>query len=230
MKVAIVDDEIVFRNTLKEYIERFSEEKGIRMEVEEFVSADNLLAVYRTQFDIIVLDIDLPGTNGMEAAKRIRQKDQGVVLFFITNIAQYAINGYDVEAAGYMVKPLEYYDFLLKFSRAAKRAMERGNYEIIIDTVDGQRKVKVSDILYIEIFSHYLIYHLLGGECKGRGKISEQEELLAPYYFCRVHKSFLVNLRYVNTIRYNKLEVGKEWLPIGRNYRDSVMREYMRSV
>ena len=235
MRIAIVDDEQPQRDTLKAYLRRFSAESSSRFDVDEFPSGDALLADYHLIYDILLFDVDMPGTNGINTARQVREMDESVTILFITNMAQYAINAFEVEAADYIIKPIEYYDFAMKFRRAVKRAVRRGNRELTLDTVDGIRRVNVPDIVYLEALDHYLTYHMHpkdsgAAKLEVRSSIGEHEALLKPYHFCRVHKSFLVNLAHVDVIRTGEVVLNGVTLPIGRRYKKDLMEHYMQFI
>ncbi len=122
MRVALVDDEQAMREQLLAFVEQFAQEKKMAISAVPLSSADALLQDADQNFDIIIFDIDMPGTNGLDAARKIREQDDAVVILFITHIAQYAINGYEVDAVDYMIKPIGYYDFAMKFHKAVRRA------------------------------------------------------------------------------------------------------------
>lgn len=233
MRVAIVDDEQVQRDTLRAYLERFSAESISKFGVDEFPCGDALLENYQLIYDIILFDIDMPGTNGINTARQVRELDDSVTILFITNMAQYAVNAFEVEAADYIIKPVEYYDFAMKFRRAVKRAARRSSRDLTLDTVDGIRRVRIPDIIYVEVLDHYLTYHMKeagGGPARlqVRGNIGEHEALLTPYSFCRVHKSFLVNLAHVDVIRTGEVVLDGITVPVGRRYKNALMESYMR--
>lgn len=235
VRIAIVDDEQAQRDTLRAYLDRFSAEGGPRFELDEFPSGDALLAGYQLIYDILLLDVDMPGANGIETARQVRGMDEHVTILFITNMAQYAINAFEVEAADYIIKPVEYYDFAMKLRRVVKRAARRSSRELALDTVEGIRRVKISDIVYVEALDHYLTYHICGkgagpAAIQVRGSIGEHEALLEPYSFCRVHKSFLANLSHVHAIRTNEVVIDGTALPIGRRYKKELMEKYLRFV
>ncbi|MFA9378321.1 MAG: LytR/AlgR family response regulator transcription factor [Lachnotalea sp.] len=230
MKIAIVDDEQKERALLSEYIEQYASQTGIKLETLVFDSGDAILNGYKVSFDIIIFDIDMPGTNGMDTAKRIRLIDKQVTILFVTNIAQYAIDGYAVEAVDYIIKPIGYYEFSMKFQRAIGRAVQKKTHVIVIDTVEGIRHIKTSEVLYVEVMSHYLIFHTEDTVYKTRGSMKEQKEVLMPYHFCRVHKSYLVNLERVEEIQTKSVLVKGEEVPLGRIYKDDLLQEYMKYI
>lgn len=118
-RIAIVEDEKKDSDLLENYIARyFSEEASEnRYQVTVFNNAGVFVEHYRADFDLILLDIQMPGMNGMDAAAALRKKDSSVLLVFVTNMAQYAVKGYDVNAAGFILKPVSYYDFLLRIRK-----------------------------------------------------------------------------------------------------------------
>lgn len=228
MNVAIVDDEQKERDLLCEYCSKYASEAGAKIDTVIFNSGDALLSDYKVYFDIIIFDIDMPGTNGMDTAKRIREVDKNVTILFMTNIAQYAIDGYAVEAVDYVIKPIGYYEFSMKFQKAISKAAQKKSHTIVLDTVEGMRHVKTSEIWYVEVMSHYLLFHVDGAVYKVRGSMKEQMEILIPYNFCRVHKSYLVNLEYVEEIQTKSVLVKTDEVPLGRMFKDELMQEYMR--
>ena len=230
MRIAVVDDEQVEREVLQGYLRRYAQEYGGNFEVDTFSSADALLSSYSIIYDVLIFDIDMPGTNGIEAARQIRRMDRNTVLLFVTNIAQYAINGYEVDAVDYIIKPISYYDFALKFQRAISKAVQKKQTYLILETVEGTRRVDVSRIVYVEALGHYLTFHIGEETFRVRGNIRDYEQRLRPYNFCQIHKSFLVNMEFIEEIHTGELIVGQTTLSIGRVYREQLMQSYFKFV
>ena len=227
MRVAIVDDDPNMRTQLGEYFRRLEEELHVPMETVAFNSGDALLAVYQSEYAIIVFDVDMPGTNGIDSARRIREIDQQVVILFITNIAQYAINGYEVEAVDYVLKPIGYYDFALKLRRALRWVSQNQKNYLILDTPGGRVQVETDRICYVEVLDHDLIYHTLDGERRLRGSFRAIEPVLKEHHFSRCHKSFMVNLCHVQNIRSSEVVMDGVVVPLGRAYKESLMKDYI---
>ena len=139
MKVAIVDDELEMRQIMTDYVKRFGEEAGIELETVPFESGGQFLKDYKMIYDIIIFDIDMPGINGIDTARKLRETDTNVTIIFVTNIAQYAINGYEVDAVDYILKPVSYYDFSMKFHRTVAKAAQRKEHIIKVETAEGTR-------------------------------------------------------------------------------------------
>ena len=159
LKIAVVDDEKVYIDQIQEYIRQYSAEKKREIQTETFCDGSALLENYSPRFDIILLDIEMGKLNGMETAREIRKKDQDVVLVFITNMAQYAINGYDVGALDYVLKPINYYTFSVRLDRAVSRVKKRQPEEILLNLPDGIKRLKVDRIHYVEVQNRMLHYH-----------------------------------------------------------------------
>ncbi len=227
MRIAIVDDEEAMREQLAKYIEQYAGEKHLALETCLFSSGDALLKSPDQDFDLIVFDIDMPGTNGLDAARRIREADENVVILFVTNIAQYAINGYEVDAVDYIIKPIGYYDFAMKFQKAVRRAERNQGNTLFIDTVTGPVGLKTDAILYVEVMAHYVIYHTADSEYRVRASMKEHEDTLRSYHFSRCHKSYLINLKQLKGINGSEVIVGDFSIPLGRAYKDNLLTEYM---
>ncbi len=223
LRIAIVEDEELNRVQIKEYIDCYAREQKLEIQVSEFKNGEAVLSGYNRDFDIILLDIELPGINGMEVARRIREVDEDVVLVFITNMAQYAIDGYSVGALDFVLKPINYYTFSLKLGRAIKRVQVREDKDIILNVSNGMKRLKVSQIYYVDIQNRILHYHTSEGEFLVRGTLQAAEEELARYHFVKCNHWYLVNLKYVTEISDNLVTVAGNTLEISRRNKNAFM-------
>lgn len=115
MRLALVDDDAEICSLLRAYVQRYNTEYGTSISTYDFTRGSDLLHNYeRGVFDVIFLDIEMPGINGMETATQIRRIDDAVALVFVTHLAQFAVQGYEVQASDYIIKPLSYFDFAMK--------------------------------------------------------------------------------------------------------------------
>ena len=121
IRIAIVEDEESFRKRLIHYCEIYSKEKGEKASPVSFSNGMEFLESFRGTFDLVLMDISMPHMDGMECARRLRQRDEQVPIIFITSMAQYAIRGYEVEAMGFMIKPVQYEEFAMKLERVRRR-------------------------------------------------------------------------------------------------------------
>ena len=115
MKIAIVDDTLEDRQLLTDYLKRYQQENNLQLIVHTFSSGLDLLGENREGYDILFLDIEMPGCDGLEVTQEIRQRDSAVSIIFVTSMAQYAIDGYQVNAFDFIVKPIGYYNVLCEF-------------------------------------------------------------------------------------------------------------------
>lgn len=217
IKIAIVEDDLNDRSRLAEFIQKYNKEKNsYSFDIKEYANPNEFLKEYSCNFDLIFLDIKMPGMNGMDLAKIIREKDKEVILFFITSLAQYAINGYEVEALDFVVKPIEYPEFVLKFSKAISR-LNLGEDESILLTFNRDSiKIYLNDIEYIESFGHSIIYHVNGKEYKSTGSLKSVEAKINNKSFAKCNSGYLVNLKHVTSITDSYCVIGDNKLLISR--------------
>lgn len=216
MRAAVIDDERFERETLLDYMARFSAESGNDIEVNQYSSGDALLQDYREMYDLLIFDIEMPGISGIEAARRVREIDGSVVILFVTNAAQYAISAFDVEAVDYVLKPVAYQDFSLKLRKAIRYIRRNRDEKITLHTTDGIARLSVKKIVYVESMLHYLTYHTQDGDYRVRQTMGEAEETLSSFQFARCAKSFLVNLHHVRAIEKSDVIVDSARLKISR--------------
>lgn len=214
--VAIVEDTQSEADVLKQYFSRYGAEKGTEFKVAHFTSAEEFLDKYRPIFDLVLMDIGLPKMGGMEAAARLRELDQTTTLIFVTNMAQFAVRGYEVDAFDFVVKPVSYSNFALKLQRCLNKLGTRTDTEVIIPISDGLYRISSSQIKYIEISGHKMIYHTTNGTIKAYGNLKEVESVLNGRMFVRCNSCYLVNLNYVFAIRGYTVVVGEDELQISR--------------
>lgn len=139
LRVAIVEDEAECREVLRDMISRYAEEQQKQIRVQEFSDGSELVDNYKPDYDILLLDIEMPHLDGMKAAEKIRETDQDVVIVFITNMAQYAIKGYEVNALDFIIKPVNYSTFSMRFTRAIGRVKNREGRRVCLYLLDGPK-------------------------------------------------------------------------------------------
>ena len=228
MLIAMVDDSLEDVNRLKEYLERYGMETGTKNKSWYFSDAESFLESNHSRFDLVIMDIDMPGINGVDAARQLRQKGNGIVIMFVTNMPQYALAGYEVEAVDYVLKPLSYQDFALKMQKASRYVQRNRDVAITLQTADCVVSIQVSEILYVESMLHYLMYHTTQGSWKVRGSIAKAEKELSPLRFVRCNSGFLVNLRHVKSIEKEDVLIGDHRLRISRGKRMEFMNAFTR--
>jgi len=214
--IAIVEDDQTEAAKLRQYFDQYTAERGTIFKISHFESAEQFLGKYEPVYDIVLLDIMLPKMNGMEAAVKLRELDETTTIIFVTNMAQFAVRGYEVDAFDFVVKPVSYSNFSLKLQRALNKLSSRRETEVIVSTSEGMFRIASSQIRYIEISGHRLVYHTTSGTIGSYGTLKEVEAILSDKVFVRCNSSYLVNLNYVRAIRGHTVLVGSDELPISR--------------
>lgn len=228
MLVAIVDDSPQDAQRLETYLRRYSKETDDEYRTVRYSNANEFLDCQDTVFDLIIMDIDMPGLNGVEAARCLRRRGNETVLMFVTNMPQYALSGYEVEAVDYVLKPVAYQDFALKLKKARRYIQRSQDTQVALHTPDGIIALAVSEILYVESSLHYLTYHLLDRQLRVRGSMGEAEKLLPPQQFARCNSGYLVNLRHVKAIDKEDVVVNGKRLKMSRGRRLEFMDRFTR--
>lgn len=169
IRIAVAEDDLSWAHQLQTYVDQYARESGKSFEVSLFADGEDLLEQYHGQFDLVFLDVQMRFLDGMATAELIRRTDPEVIIIFITNMAQYAIRGYEVDALDYMLKPVGYTTFAQRLSRALSRMRRRERTYITVPIKGGAMKLAVEDITFVESQGHRLIYHTARGRvCQRR--------------------------------------------------------------
>lgn len=216
VKIAIVDDEKTEREQLTTYFQKLSNAISEELDIVTFESGESLLEAYDPNLDIICLDIQMKGEDGIEIAKQIRTMDSRVTLVFVTNMAQMAVEGYSVRALDFIIKPVQYSAFLLKMQSIIKGIAHTKSKTIVINYLDAWIKISTDDLYYVEVEGHYISYHTTQGVYRQKASLKDIEDNLKDASFKRCNNCYLINLRYVNAVRKDETLVGKDWLKISR--------------
>lgn len=223
IKIAVVEDEKKWDDTFRNYIAEYGAKTKRVFEITSFPNGMEFISDYDGGFDLVLMDIAMPHMNGMEAAKRLRAVDGRVCLMFITTLAQYAVNGYDVNAFDFLVKPIEQELFNIKFARAVAHIESKAPKSFVINCAGGMRKMHVDEIKYIESVKHYLFFHTTDGELKMRASLDDVRAFFESNGFVAINRSLLVNLAFVDGYDNNQVTVGGEALPLSRVYRTAFL-------
>lgn len=228
VRIGILEDEAAYSERLLTYLKQYqTENPDFSYTTEIYTTGIALLTKVASQFDLLFLDIQMPDMTGIEVARRIREKDESVMILFTTNYSQYAIDGYSVGAFDYMLKPLSYQPFSSKLSRALRiLSYIKDRVELHLKTKQGSKKIPADEVQYIEVFAHDLHFYTDSEEIKIWGSLSEYEKKLEKAHFARCNVSYLVNLRYVKEIQGSEVLVGKHRLPISRAKRKEFLAAF----
>ncbi|MBD5544474.1 MAG: response regulator transcription factor [Lachnospiraceae bacterium] len=227
IRVAIVDNELLFTTVLKKMSTKILEKTSYTYSIDTYKSAESLLAALSsTAYDLFFLDILLDGMNGMELARKIRSKTEGPNIVFITSSIDYAVESYEVAPLHYLVKPVTMVNLEEAFRRFFDAHKETAKEETVLlkDTSNQKVLLPVSDIYYAEILESKITLHTKGGSLFIRGRMDDLQKSLPGEHFYRCHRSFLVNFQHVTgSRRYDFITKDGSFVPIAKgNYRLAV--------
>ncbi|MBQ8160630.1 MAG: response regulator transcription factor [Clostridia bacterium] len=223
--IAITDDDPRDADALRAAVETYCEEQHVSAMVQTF--HDGLDLIRSTEkHDIVFLDIQMGKLDGMETAHLIRKMDQDCILIFVTNMAQFAIKGYEVDALDFILKPVKQASISFVMSKALKRLQQSGHSMFSLKTPDGTVSLSENDITYVEVFDHNLVYHTLRGDYTVRGRLSDVEEKLNSDRFVTCNRSFIVNLRHVTSINTDCLLIGDTRIAVSKSHRKDLMTRF----
>lgn len=228
IKVAVVEDNEKDFSALKECITRFGEEENIAFSVEWFKNGVIFLENRNANYDIVFMDIEMDHMNGIQTSEKLRETDEICCLIFITNMAQYAIDGYGVGALDYILKPVSYGSLKFRLQRALNTLKKRDD-----DIVIGKRqcvRISASDIVYVESFGHRQTYHTKNGNYDVFSSLSSIRKTLECFGFALCNSCYLVNLFYVDKIDGDYVFIKGEQLKISDNKKKSFKKEFINYV
>ena len=192
---AIVEDDKSQAEQLESTLSRYSNEFRVPLKTTVFYNAMAFLNKYSGEYDIVFMDILMPMLNGMDASRLLREKDDKVMVIFVTNMQQYAIQGYEVGAFDFILKPVRYPEFKLKFTRAMSKLMPQKKVaSILIKSESGIVRLTPDQILYVEVQQHHCVYHTRQGDFRQYQTMKSVELQLGEYGFARCNNYLLVNL------------------------------------
>ena len=230
VRIKILEDDPADRDTLIECLRKYEREQGQSFSITAYDNPSDFMDNYHMDADLIFMDIELPGINGMEAAHRLREIDRQVILIFVTNMAQFAVKGYEVDALDYIIKPAQYGPLSIKLDRAAQRWRAAAE-SVMVALPTGTQRLLLWEIYYIEVQGHKLTYHTEKGQLPGTGTLQDAEQRLHGKGFLRCNKCYLVNQKHIQTVTGGDVVLSNgEKLQISRLRKKEFMEELARSM
>ncbi len=227
IRMAVCEDREETAAQLIKIIEDWGRKKGVDLLIEHYPAADPFLSS-QLQYDVVFMDIEMPGTDGMSAAKQLRKKDSEIAIVFVTNISSLVIDGYSVQALDYVLKPVKRTALEMTLDNLMLRIGRKRSIRLMVKTAQGFTFLDSAEINYMESQGHRLIYHTSRGAIEEWTSLKDREGSLAEFGFARCHKSFFVNLKFVRGFSSEEVMVGGEALPIGRQYSKSFLQALTR--
>lgn len=222
MRIGICDDELEMRSQIEKYTRSWSIQTGHECEIEGFPSAEALLfAQAEKSFDILLLDIQMPGMDGIALSKKIRETDERVQLVFITSIPDFIGEGYEVAALHYLLKPIQPEKLASVLNRACKN-LKIAEAVITLQNGGEIQMIPLNTISYLEAKGHYITLHTDDGAYERKSTMSEMLERLDGRFY-RCHRSYVVNLHRIRKVSRTEVElIDGNKLPLSRKLYDEI--------
>ena len=220
MRIAVCDDEIMWMEETKKRLEQIY--VSLDLLVETFSNGKMLLEQAKSvSFDLVILDIEMPEIDGLQVARSLRSMGLATEIVFLTSHVEYALEGYEVQALRYLTKPVdaeklaEIIQYLLEKEKKQKR--------IVIQSEGETVSLLLSDIYYLEVQNHDVLFVTEKASWKTRGRMGEYEKAYESYGFVRIHRGYLVNLAYVTRLREREVHLSDgSILPVSRTKEKAV--------
>lgn len=215
MRIAICDDEKKFIDDFKRITDKLY--RSLDIIVDTFSSGAELLKSFKNRaYDLVFLDIEMPGMDGITLAEKLREISEEVGIVFLTGHIEYAIQGYEVNALRYLTKPADESKVKDIIDRVIKKT--EGEKLLWIKTDEGEKKIRLSEVMFIESQNQNVVINTLDNSYSVRGNMGDYEVRLAPEGFFRIHRGYLVPISKIETISGKEviMEDGTS-LPISRS-------------
>ena len=227
MRIGICDDE----KNIRELISNKIKKEYPNSEIVFFKSGEELLLESK-DIDILLLDIQMPGRNGIEIARELRKKNKKTILIFVTAMEDYVFEAFDVNAFNYIVKPFNDNRFMDVLNKAINEYNSSGetkqetNY-VIVSNRGMHTKVKLDEIIYAEVFNRKVVIHKIDEEIEYYGKMSELEALVGESFF-RSHRAYLINFKYVEKYDAKTIYMEKGKVLMAKKNYPEFVKKYMK--
>lgn len=240
LKIAVCDDEEFYRSEIDKLVSVFGNEYNIDVETVLYDDMTRLvddMLHHNIVYDILLLDIDMPQCSGIEAARHIREKYSDVVICFITSHERYALSAFEVDAIGYVVKPVKYYDIKKQLQKARILVEYRKNADEADKkflTVLVARKTEIIDldkVVYIEKRRNQCVFHLYDGEILCYDTLKNVYNKLNKDKFMFSHQGYIANFDHIKEVRKNVICFGNNMeIPVSRKYHNMIETKHLDKI
>lgn len=237
MQIIICDDEKSIQSLLRKKTTRFFAEKNIPCEILCCGSGEEVLSLAKQgkTIDLLFLDIQMPGKNGMEIAKTLRRQHRDFLIIFVTALSEYVYEAFDVDALHYLVKPFDdekLNQVLNKAIRQYEKWTDTTNLDkqaILVKRGGLSTKVLFSDIIYAEVFNRKVMLHTINGDIEYYGKLTDLSEQAGADFF-RTHRAYLVNLKYVEKYNASTIWLEQGTALLSKKQFSGFVQQYMQYI
>lgn len=212
IKVVFCDDDNNVLDELRAFLDRYRRERDRKIVYTAFQSPVELLSEIErgAQFDVLFLDILMPGQSGIEAAEEIRNYDTNIKIIFLTSSPEFAVESYQMEAYFYQLKPLRWEGFLRVMDSALEKCRQEQESGLILHCKSGVTRLNLNQLEFCEVIHHTLLFHLTSGKVlESTGSLDElSRRLVSSGCFLRPHRSYLIHLGYVQNITHRTITMS----------------------
>ena len=237
LHIGLCEDDNDLRKYYHSFLTEWASSENIPVHISSYESSEQLLFSYdeKEPFDILILDIQMGGINGMELAKQLRKQDSHVQIIFLTGLKDYALEGYEVGAYRYLLKPVKEKEFSEILTKVCELAGQKKKRYMTLYYQGETRKIDYEDILYVEARGHYITLVLIDSELEWKGSLTGLVPELERNGFALVRRGMYVNLFHVSKIGRTECRIDNgEVLPVSRStyqtLNDRVIRYYKEEV
>lgn len=232
LQIGICDDSLESRFAILVSLEKILEERNIEYNIYEFSHGEGFLKWYiknAGKIDLLFLDIEMAEMDGMEVAKKIREKNTNIQLVFVTNFPNYVFDGYTVDALGYIMKPAKKEQLNEIITRAITNLYKKSEEIYIIQNKDGMYKIPMDNILYF--YSEKRQVYCVTSDNK-YGFYSKLDEVVENINddFVRIHQRYLINSKHIDLIKTEFVYINDEALPVSRSYQKEIIPILTRKI
>lgn len=226
IEIAVCDDEAVIREQLEQFVKQNVSDCRIAI----YAAGEEMLAEDRS-FDLVFLDIQMQGLNGMDTARALRTRNEDMILIFVTGLKEYVFEAFDVSAYHYLLKPLEEKklgEVLECALREVKKRKTQEKKQLLIQTRNRSVNLDQSAILYLESRGKKVEIHIPGETIEVYASISRLEEQLGSSFY-RCHRGYLVNMAYIAEYRTDRIRLSSgDEVYLAKEKYPSFLKTYMR--
>ena len=230
INIAICDDEKLQVNSLNHIVSRYFELQGHKYKINEFNSGELLLnSLQQTYFDIIFMDIEMNGLNGVETAKRIRDVHRKSIIIFVTAYSDFVFQGYEVKALNYILKPFKPEKIADVLNQALAELNQMHDIFYSIEQKSGTYKLNLTNTIYFSSDKRKVCAITTSDNIEFYDKLDELLNKL-PSFFVRIHQRYIININFASAVEGNEVIVNGETLPVSRAYKQNLIIYFARTM
>lgn len=220
VRIAVVENELNVAQNDIVLLERYAKENSVSLETAIFQNGYEFLDT-EEEFDAVLMDIDMPGLNGMEVAEKLREKNKTIDIIFTTNLPQFAVDGYKVQALDFVIKPVTFPNLSFAMEKVVEKKRNIVNGSFFLRIGGFARRIHNEEVLYIEMVNHYIVLHETDMEpVRIRGSLKMIDDLLNPEIFVKINSGIIINISKVSSFENGLvlMEDGSN-LPLSRSHK-----------